>query len=108
MTVGHDAPAALLHGRDGNMPRAHGRPPWSNHDFDILVQGGQELQQAFNRELIQPVVLQRRDFRLRDVQQLGGLTLLQLARFQQVVVLRWGLRGSGELRRGQHPAVSHK
>ena len=40
----------------------------ADHDFDILIERGQELHQALDRELIEPVVLERRNFRLRNMQ----------------------------------------
>lgn len=51
----------------------------ADHDFDILIQGCQELHQLFGWELIQAIVLQRGYLRLRDAQHFSRFTLLEFA-----------------------------
>jgi hypothetical protein len=57
----------------------------SDHDLDVLIERGQELHQLFDRELIEPVVFERRDLGLGDAEQHRDFPLLQLAASEQIV-----------------------
>ena len=77
--------ALSLHSENGNVSYTARCKPRADHDLNVLIESSQKLHQTLDRKLIQPVVLQRRDLRLRHVQQAGDLPLFQLARLQQFV-----------------------
>ena len=75
-----------------------------DRDFHVLIERGQELHQAFDREVIEAIVFQGRHFGLRNTQQRRDFPLFQLAAFQQFIdgqrQTRFGLplRGNAALR----------
>lgn len=76
------------------MPGAAGIGARPDDDLHVLIERRQERHQAFDRELIEPVVFQGRDFRLRDTQQRRDFPLFQLAALQQFI------DGQGQARLG--------
>ena len=48
---------------------------WADHDVHILIERGQKFHQAFDRELIEPVVFERGHLGLRNAQQTRNLPL---------------------------------
>jgi len=90
--------------QNGNAPRLASVGARPDHDFHVLIERGQELHQAFDREVIEAIVLQGRNFGLRNAQQRRDFPLFQLAAFQQFIdgqrQARFGLplRGNAALR----------
>jgi hypothetical protein len=60
---------------------------WGDHNLNVLPERGQSLHQPFERDARNLVVPNRRNFRLRDVQQLGRGSLGERPSFENVVDL---------------------
>ena len=72
-------------GNHADSRRSSGPGLLSNDDLDVLVECGQQVHQAFDREARKLVVAQRRDLWLRQSQHLGRLCLDELPCVEQLV-----------------------
>src|SRR3569833_1680740 len=81
----------LAYGADQHPPRSMIAARTDN-DLDVLVERRQKPHQPLDREAIQPIVGERRNFGLRFAEDFTGIGLPQLARLDQGVDLESKLR----------------
>jgi len=70
---------------DHNSAAAPGPRLASDHDLDILIQGGQKIHHALDGEPFELVIPERRNLRLVYAQLAGRLRLRPVAALDQVI-----------------------